>query len=129
MVVSACVFIIFPRQLAEIYSTEPGVLMLAAQLIPVAGIFQVFDGLQVVSSSILRGAGDTRVPMVINLTGFWVVMMPLSWFCAFRMSLGAVGLWYGLVGGLGAVAFLLLWRVRRRFGGELLRIGVESCTR
>ncbi len=125
MSVSACVFILIPRQLAELYSTEIGVLALAAQLIPVAGVFQVFDGLQVVAGGILRGAGDTRIPMVINIAGFWVVMMPLSWFFGFRTSLGAVGLWYGLVGGLGAVALLLLWRVQRRFGRELLRISVD----
>ncbi len=126
MTVSAVVFIAIPRQLAELYSTQAGVLALAAQLIPVAGVFQVFDGLQVVAGGILRGAGDTRAPMVINIAGFWVVMMPLSYFFGFRTSLGAVGLWYGLVGGLGVVALLLLWRVRRRFGRELLRVTVET---
>lgn len=64
--------------------------------------------------------------MVINIAGFWVVMMPLSYFFGFRTALGAVGLWYGLVGGLGAVALLLLWRVQRRFGRELLRISVDT---
>ncbi len=122
MIVSACTFIVIPRQLAELYTTEAGVLALAAQLLPVAGVFQVFDGLQVVAGGILRGAGDTRIPMLINIAGFWVVMMPLSYFFGFRTSLGAVGLWYGLVGGLGAVAILLLWRVRQRFGRELQRI-------
>lgn len=126
MIASAFTFITIPRQLAELYTTEVGVLALAARLIPIAGIFQVFDGLQVVAGGILRGAGDTRIPMAINIAGFWVVMMPLSYFFGFRTSLGAVGLWYGLVGGLGAVAFLLLWRVWRRFGRELLRISVDT---
>lgn len=126
MTVSAGVFIAIPNQLAALYSTQAGVLALAAQLIPIAGVFQVFDGLQVVAGGILRGAGDTRVPMLINIAGFWVVMMPLSYFCGFRTSLGAVGLWYGLVGGLGVDAALLLWRVRRRFGRDLLRITVDS---
>ncbi|MEO6969906.1 MAG: MATE family efflux transporter, partial [Chthoniobacterales bacterium] len=107
-------------------TSQTGVLLLAARLIPVAGVFQVFDGLQVVAGGILRGAGDTRVPMLINIMGFWVVMMPLCYFFGFRTSLGAVGLWWGLVAGLGAVAILLLFRVRRRFGMDLQRVILDE---
>ena len=63
MVLSAITFIAIPARLASLYTTQASVLVLAAQLIPVAGVFQIFDGLQVVSGGILRGAGDTRVPM------------------------------------------------------------------
>lgn len=126
MVLSAITFIAIPARLAALYTTEAGVLVLAARLIPVAGVFQVFDGLQVVAGGILRGAGDTRMPMMINLVGFWMVMMPLCLFFGFRTSLGAVGLWYGLVAGLGAVALLLLLRMRHRFGKDLSRVNVEE---
>ncbi|MGH7656816.1 MAG: MATE family efflux transporter, partial [Gemmatimonadales bacterium] len=102
MAVSACIFILIPGPLAEIYSSQPGVIALASILIPIAGIFQVFDGIQVVSAGVLRGAGDTRAPMIINVLGFWIVMMPLSLYLGFRTPLRAVGLWYGLVAGLGA---------------------------
>ncbi len=126
MVLSAIAFIAIPAQLASLYTKQAEVLLLAAQLIPVAGIFQVFDGLQVVAGGILRGAGDTRVPMLINLVAYWLVMMPLSLFLGSRTSLGAVGLWDGLVAGLGVVAVLLLLRVRHRFGKDLRRIVVDE---
>ena len=126
MVLSAITFIAIPAQLAALYTTQAGVLLMAARLIPIAGVFQVFDGLQVVAGGILRGAGDTRLPMVINLIGFWIVMLPLCLFLGFRTSLGAAGLWWGLVGGLGAVALLLLLRIRYRFGGELRRVLLEA---
>ncbi len=126
MILSAITFIAIPARLAAIYTSQTGVLLLAARLIPVAGVFQVFDGLQVVAGGILRGAGDTRIPMLINILGFWVVMMPLCYVFAFRTPLGAVGLWYGLVAGLGAVALLLLVRVRRRFGMDLQRVIVDD---
>lgn len=126
MVLSAITFIAIPARLAALYTTEVGVIVLAARLIPVAGVFQVFDGLQVVAGGILRGAGDTRVPMLINLVAFWVVMMPLCLFLGFRTSLGAVGLWWGLVVGLGSVAFLLLLRIRHRFGMDLQRVIVDE---
>ena len=126
MILSALTFVAIPVQLAGIYSTEARVLALAATLIPIAGIFQVFDGLQVVAGGILRGAGDTRMPMVITVVAFWVVMMPLCLLLAFRTSLGAVGLWWGLVAGLGAVAILLLLRIRDRFGREIQRVIIDE---
>jgi MATE family multidrug resistance protein len=126
MILSAITFIAIPVQLAAIYSTEARVLALAATLIPIAGIFQVFDGLQVVAGGILRGAGDTRIPMVINVLAFWVVMIPLCLLLGFRTSLGAVGLWWGLVAGLGAVAILLLLRIRHRFGKEIQRVIIDE---
>ena len=128
MTLSALAFITIPTQLAALYTTQAGVLMMAARLIPVAGIFQVFDGLQVVAGGVLRGAGDTRVPMVIGLVAFWIVMMPLCYFLGFHTSLGAVGLWYGLVVGLGAVAILLLLRIHHRFGRDLQRLNLEEKT-
>ena len=74
----------------------------------------------------LRGAGDTRVPMVISVVAFWMVMMPLCYVLGFRTRLGAVGLWYGLVGGLGAVAVLLLLRIYQRFGRDLQRVNLTK---
>jgi MATE family multidrug resistance protein len=92
----------------------------------VAGIFQVFDGLQVVASGVLRGVGDTRSPMILNLLGFWCLGMPVSLWLGFRTSAGPVGLWWGLVVGLAAVAFLLLIRVRKRMGRDLRRIVIDE---
>ena len=125
MMLSALMFIAIPSELAGIYTSQPAVLALASALIPIAGIFQVFDGLQVVSAGILRGAGDTRIPMVINIVGFWILMMPLCLLLGFRTPLGAVGLWYGLVAGLGTVAILLLLRIRHRFGRDLSRLVID----
>ncbi len=67
MAATAGVFLGMPGALARIYTTDPAVLALAVSLIPIAGVFQVFDGLQVVCVGILRGLGDTRAPMVVAL--------------------------------------------------------------
>jgi MATE family multidrug resistance protein len=126
MVLSAITFIALPTQLAAFYTTQAGVLIVAARLIPVAGVFQVFDGLQVVAAGVLRGAGDTRVPMIISVVAFWIVMMPLCYLLGFHTSLGAVGLWDGLVAGLGLVALLLLLRIHHRFARDLRRVQVDN---
>jgi MATE family multidrug resistance protein len=126
MSVTALVFLAFPELLARFYSTQEEVVALAAVLIPLAGIFQVFDGLQVVAAGVLRGVGDTRSPMVINLLAFWCVGMPVSVWFGFRTPAGPVGLWWGLVAGLAGVAVLLLNRIRARLGRDLTRVVIDE---
>jgi MATE family multidrug resistance protein len=126
MSTSAIVMLLFPRAIAGLYTDLDPVLSLAATLIPIAGAFQVFDGTQVVSTGTLRGLGDTRVPMFIGLVGFWLIGLPVSAFLAFRVGLGPLGLWWGLVAGLGAVGILLVLRVRARFRGPLERVIIDD---
>ncbi|MBI6027847.1 MATE family efflux transporter, partial [Clostridium perfringens] len=95
---------------ARVYTAEAEVLAVAAALIPLAGLFQVFDGTQVVAVGILRGTGDTRTPMVINVLGFWLLGVPVSYYLGVRAGYGPVGLWTGFVVGLAAVAVFLLLR-------------------
>ncbi|HUF28265.1 MAG TPA: MATE family efflux transporter [Gemmatimonadaceae bacterium] len=128
MVLSAIVLLSAPELLARVYTTEREVIAFAAVLIPLAGIFQVFDGTQVVAIGVLRGIGDTRSPMLINILGFWLIGMPTSLWLAFRTDLGPRGLWWGLVVGLVVVALVLVARVRWRMAGELLRLVIDEST-
>jgi MATE family multidrug resistance protein len=91
------------------------VISFAIKLIPIAGLFQIFDGLQAVASGILRGIGDTLIPMVINLVGFWLIGLPVSIYLGFWGEMDAVGLWLGMVVALGIVCVFLIARVDRRF--------------
>jgi MATE family multidrug resistance protein len=126
MVLTAILFLAFPSAFAGVYSEGAEVVAVAALLIPLAGVFQVFDGIQVVSSGILRGVGETRFPMAVNLMGFWCVGIPLSLFLGFRTPAGPRGLWWGLVAGLAAVAVLLLIRVRTHMGSDLRRVIIDE---
>lgn len=126
MAATAAAFLLFPGLLARVYSSDPAVLALAATLIPLAGVFQVFDGLQVVASGVLRGVGDTRSPMALNLLGFWCIGMPVGLWLAFPGAMGPRGLWWGLVLGLASVAALLLLRVRSRMARNLHRIVIDE---
>ena len=126
MVCAAVILLLVPGAIAAQYTSELPVAALAATLIPIAGVFQVFDGIQAVCAGVLRGLGDTRAPFVINLAGFWLAGLPVSVGLGFHTKLGAAGLWWGFVAGLGAVAALLLMRMRTRMRGPIERTTIES---
>ena len=126
MALTAALFLLAPAPLARIYSDEGAVILLAAALLPIAGVFQMFDGIQVVSIGALRGLGDTRTPFAMNLVGFWAIGLPVSLLLGFRTPLGPRGLWWGLVVGLGAVAIGLLLRLRARLRQAVARVRIDD---
>jgi MATE family multidrug resistance protein len=122
MIVFAALFAAFPEPLARLYTQDPAVIAVAASLLPIAAVFQVFDGTQVVGSGVLRGTADTTFPAGIALVGFWLLGLPAGWALAFRAGLGARGLWWGLTIGLAAVAILFVARIAFRFRGTIRRV-------
>jgi MATE family multidrug resistance protein len=126
MMTTAALFLLVPRQLATMYTADIAVIAITAGLIPIAGIFQVFDGMQAVGAGVLRGLGDTRVPLIAMLSGYWLIGMPVSVFLGFKTPLGPQGLWWGFVAGLAAVGVFLLLRVRRLFRRGVARVHVDA---
>lgn len=122
----AVLFALIPEALASVYTRDATTFALAATLIPIAAVFQVFDGTQVISSSILRGAGDTRVPAILHALSFWAVGIPLGALIAFTFKQGAAGLWWGLTAGLAAAAVLQLHRVRLKLGRDIARVVIDA---
>lgn len=125
MALCAVLFALIPDVLAGAYTRDETTFALAATLIPIAAVFQVFDGTQVISASILRGTGDTRVPAILHTLSFWAVGIPLGALLAFRFDLGAAGLWWGLTAGLAAAAVLQIARVRSRLSGDISRLVID----
>jgi multidrug resistance protein, MATE family len=125
MTLSAAVFILFPEFLASLYSTEDATFAMAVALLPIAGVFQVFDGAQAVTGGVLRGTGDTRIPAILHLVAFWGVGIPLGMWLGFRTPLGERGLWWGLVAGLATAAMLQSWRVKVRLSRPITRVRVD----
>jgi len=106
---AAIVFLLFPRGLARIFTPNPAVIDMGAKLLLIAAAFQLFDGLQTVCTGALRGAGDTRTPMLANLIAYWAIGLPLGWVLCFKFGWGAQGLWIGLCLGLILIGTFLLW--------------------
>jgi MATE family multidrug resistance protein len=125
MAASGLVMLLFPVAIARWFTQDPAVVAVAASLIVIAGVFQVFDGTQAVASGLARGSGDTKVPMMLHLVGFWAIGVPLAGLLGFRTSLAGDGIWWGLTSGLIVAALLQAWRVQRRLRLDISRVVVE----
>jgi len=108
MVASAGIFIVGRHALPGLYGTTPAVIALCAAVLPIAAAFQVFDGIQVVGSGILRGMGQTRPAAVFNLIAYYLIALPLAWWLAFHRNAGLEGVWWALCFGLATVAVMLV---------------------
>jgi MATE family, multidrug efflux pump len=97
-----------PQFIMRIFTVDAAVISLGASLLLLAAVFQLFDGVQVVTTGILRGTGDTRTPMVCNLIGHWLIGLPIGYVFCFLMAWGVFGLWIGLSLGLILVGVVLL---------------------
>jgi MATE family, multidrug efflux pump len=113
MLMAAVVFLVAPVPLIELYTRDPRVLAVGPSLLGVAAAFQIFDGIQTVCTGALRGLGETRVPMLANLVGYWLLGLPLGFTLCFALHRGIFGLWIGLTLALIVIAAMLLVRWRR----------------
>ena len=77
-----------PGFLVRLFTTDAAVVATGVALLRVAAAFQLFDGLQGVTTGALRGLGDTRTAMLANLVGHWLIGLPVAAFAAFRPGLG-----------------------------------------
>jgi multidrug resistance protein, MATE family len=116
MAAAALAFALLPRPLIGAFSSNDAVLAVGRRLLLVAAMFQVFDGLQGVSTGVLRGLGDTRTPMLSNLVGHWALGLPVGYGLCFVAGWGVVGLWVGLSSGLTAIGLTLVLTWRRQIG-------------
>jgi MATE family multidrug resistance protein len=113
MLLAAVVFLTAPGPLIALYTRDPRVMAVGPSLLGLAAAFQIFDGIQTVSTGALRGLGETRVPMLANLVGYWVLGLPLGLTLCFVLRWGIYGLWIGLLAALIVIAATLLARWQR----------------
>jgi MATE family multidrug resistance protein len=122
MLACAALFAFAARALVHLFTDDPDVLALGTQLLRVAAAFQLFDGIQVVSASALRGAGQVRAAFVATVAAHWLVGFPLALLLGFTLGWGAQGLWWGLTGGLVVAAAALAWRFVVVSRGAIARV-------
>lgn len=106
-------FFLVPQYIVRIYTPDRSLIRTASQLLFVGAFFQLFDGIQTVATGALRGAGNTRTPMICHLVFYWLVGLPVGAYLCFHYGWGARGLWTGLCVALILIGSALLYFWRR----------------
>jgi MATE family multidrug resistance protein len=113
---SAIVLWTLPLPIVHIFTYDPAVAKVGVSLLAIAAVFQFFDGVQVTAIGALRGSGNTRIAMIADFAGWWLIGLPLgAWLC-FERGWGVRGLWFGLSAGLISIACVLAVAWQRRVG-------------
>jgi len=111
---AAVVLVLAPHLIVRAFTPDPDVMRIGVDLLLVAAAFQLFDGLQTVATGALRGAGETRIPMLSSFIAYWVIGLPLGYYLGFHRGLGALGLWTGLAISLMVIGTSLVWAWKRK---------------
>lgn len=116
---SAAFMLLFRDAVVSIYTNDPSVTSIAVNLLLMAAIFQIADGVQIGSAGALRGYKDTRLPMAINTFAFWVLAFPLAYMAAVTYKAPPSYTWGAFIVGLSVAAVLLAWRYARLSRAQL----------
>lgn len=122
MVLSASVLLLFGEAVVHAFTHDAAVVAITLTLLPVAAVFQVADGIQAVAFGVLRGAGDTRVPALVNVVAYWLLGIPVSYWVGLRLTREPWGVWCGLVVGLAVVSALMTARMWVVSGKHTVRV-------
>jgi len=120
MTVVAILFLVMPRPFIGVYTHDPAVMAVGVPLFALAAAFAVFDGVQIVATGALRGLGLTRVPMVANFVGYWIVGIPMGVGLYYWAHWGIFGVWTGLTTALILISAVLFIYWRRHSSAILM---------
>ena len=116
--VFALVFFIFSGELPKLYTEDASVIAMSKQLLFLAALFQLSDGIQAVSAGVLRGIKDTKVTGIIAFVSYWIIMVPGAYFLCFTLDWGIEGIWFAFIFGLSIAA---IWLLNRFFNRSLYK--------
>ncbi|MFT4061067.1 MAG: MATE family efflux transporter [Edaphocola sp.] len=106
----ALFFGLFRYRLPELFNSNPEVVSMSGGLLLFAAVFQISDATQAVGSALLRGVKDVKVPTLFVAIAYWGICLPLGYFLAKKMDMGAGGMWLGFIVGLTCASVLFVVR-------------------
>ncbi|KAA3617348.1 MAG: MATE family efflux transporter [Calditrichaeota bacterium] len=110
MGVNGLIFVVFRHELVGFFVDDFSVREIAARLLIIAAIFQIFDGIQAVGVGVLRGIQDVKIPTFIVFIAYWILSIPIGYFLGITWDYSVDGVWAGFVSGLASAAVMLSWR-------------------
>lgn len=126
VILAATGMILFRYHLPMIFTSDPEVIAMSAQLLIICAIYQIPDGLQVVSLGALRGIADVKRPMIYAIISYIFINIPIGYFCGFVLNMGATGIWTGFIFGLSTASILFITRFNKMSKHYLDKIETEE---
>lgn len=114
-VFSALSFYLFPEFIIRVFTRDSEVILLGVKLMGIVALFQLFDGLQVTLTGILRGMEQTKLSSIVVFIGYWVLGIPFGLLMAYQFDLQVYGLWIGLAVSLAMCAIILSFSFQRLY--------------
>lgn len=115
MVCSAMVFSGLPSAIVGIFTSDVALIAVCVPIMYVLSCFQVFDGLQISLSGICKGVKKTNIVLIANFVAYWVISIPLGFTLAFKLKLGLMGFWLGLVASAVTLCIIMFVMLKRYF--------------
>jgi len=108
-------FIFFPKIFVNIFTNDAELVKICVPILLLAGIFQIFDGLQVSLGGVFKGLKKTNIVMFGDFIAYWIIGLPLGLIFAFKYQMNLYGFWVGLTISLFSLAMILLFTLFRQF--------------
>lgn len=120
MLIIALIFLQAPRLLVSFYinvndPNNHSILSLASILLVISGFTQIFDAIRNIAAGALRGLQDTKIPMLINVLGCWLIGIPLAYLLGFYLQLGVIGVVSGFAIGIVVCSIVIMFRLNHLF--------------
>ncbi|WP_439185093.1 MATE family efflux transporter [Carboxylicivirga taeanensis] len=106
-------FLLLRHWLPQLFTNDAEVIAMASDMIVVLVLFQLFDAVQIIYSSILRGMADATIPGILTIISYFGIAIPFSYWAAFAGGFGEIGIWLGFPVGLGICALLFHFRLQK----------------
>jgi putative MATE family efflux protein len=88
------IVVLFPRALMNLFTSDASVIEIGSHYLIIVGAFYVFFSTMFVVGGVMRGAGDTLIPMFITLFSLWLIRIPMAWL--FSREIGYIGIWWSI---------------------------------
>lgn len=115
MALCALNFILSPKFFVNIFTQDTKIVAICVPIMVIAGIFQIFDGMQVALGGIFKGLKKTKTVMLGDLAAYWGIGLPLGALLAFKLHMNLYGFWVGLAISLFTLSMILLFILIRYF--------------
>ncbi len=111
--VISLITVLFGNTLMHIFTNDAVVISIGGDYLRIIGSFYILFSIMFTINGLLRGAGDTLVPMFISLFSLWLIRIPVAWYLSQKNALGVDGIWWSIPAGwlAGVVLYYIYYRM------------------